>query len=42
MHTSIENGEVYAPPRLRQRSVLRADGTIAAVGRVSRQALETS
>lgn len=41
MHTLIENGEVYAPKRLGRRSVLLADGTIAAVGAVDRRALET-
>ncbi|MBW8769781.1 MAG: beta-aspartyl-peptidase [Gemmatimonadetes bacterium] len=41
MHTLIENGEVYAPQRLGQRSVLLAHSKIAAVGRVSRAALES-
>ena len=41
MHTLIESGEVYAPQRLGQRSVLLADSKIAAVGRVNRASLET-
>jgi beta-aspartyl-dipeptidase (metallo-type) len=41
MHTLIENGEVYAPARQGRRSVLLADATIAAVGRVNRHALES-
>jgi beta-aspartyl-dipeptidase (metallo-type) len=41
MHTLIENGEVYAPAPLGRRSVLLADSTIAAVGRVNRHALES-
>jgi beta-aspartyl-dipeptidase (metallo-type) len=40
MHTLIENGEVYAPRRLGRRSILLAEGNIAAVGRVDRAALE--
>jgi beta-aspartyl-dipeptidase (metallo-type) len=40
MHILIENGEVYAPQRLGQRSVLLADSHIAAVGRVNRAPLE--
>jgi beta-aspartyl-dipeptidase (metallo-type) len=40
MHTLIENGELYAPARLGRRSVLIAEQHIAAVGRVSRPALE--
>jgi beta-aspartyl-dipeptidase (metallo-type) len=41
MHTLIENGEVYAPSPLGRRSVLLAEATIAAVGRVNRDALES-
>jgi beta-aspartyl-dipeptidase (metallo-type) len=41
MHTLIENGEVYGPAPLGRRSVLLADSTIAAVGRVNRHALES-
>ncbi len=41
MHTLIENGEVYAPRPLGRRSVLLAEATIAAVGRVNRHALES-
>jgi beta-aspartyl-dipeptidase (metallo-type) len=41
VHTLIENGEIYAPKRLGRRSVLLADGNIAAMGRVDRRALET-
>ncbi|CAA9472192.1 MAG: Isoaspartyl aminopeptidase @ Asp-X dipeptidase [uncultured Solirubrobacteraceae bacterium] len=41
MHTLIENGEVYAPARQGRRSVLLAEATIAAVGRVNRHALES-
>jgi beta-aspartyl-dipeptidase (metallo-type) len=41
MHTLIENGEVYSPKPLGQRSVLLAEGRIAAVGHIDRQALES-
>ena len=41
MHTLIENGEVYSPKPLGQRSVLLAEGRIAAVGHIDRHALES-
>ena len=41
MHTLIENGEVYAPTPQGRRSVLLAESSIAAVGRVNRDALES-
>ena len=41
MHTLIENGEVLAPRPLGRCSVLLAGAHIAAVGRVSRAALES-